>query len=174
MRFGAVLLAVVIIGAILLCGCVSSSKTTGGTGGATSAPSDRGDLAYLKSAMSANNEIKPVINDLSTSLDRIIATSLNEGEMQKSKELGTKLAARARYWHDTLADAPVSSKFADSKRAYLLALEEYELAGDLHAESMQLYLDGQVSTATTRVEESNNHLSKAAEFMDTSTKMLPY
>ena len=157
MRYRGLLLLVIILGAILVAGCSSST---------TPALSDaEKDTAFKAKALTMTQEISPLLKDYAAK-----GKALDYPGLQTAS---TALSTRARFWHDTLDAMPVSTGMEDSKRLMLLSLEEAESTGDTTVTALQRRKSGDISGATARMQEAGQHATKSGSYMKLAKDKLP-
>ena len=135
-------------------------------------------VAVQKTAQSANNDFKYLVT-MKDGLHELgpIATAagnaMNTQDYSTAKTLSAKLSTRSQYWYNEVAPLSVSSKYQESKDAYLICLSEMKAGGDTTVEAIQLLQGGKKSAYTDKGNEALQHLNKATIYLNLAVAEIP-
>lgn len=130
---------------------------------------DETDRAFATSVVAMTDEISSILKEWS----RTATTDSTTSGFIKLRTVGVNLSTRSRSWYDTLDAMPVSVRFADSKRFLLLGLKEFESAGNVTVQSMDLYIAGNGTAAVPLVIEAGDLAGRGAEYFKTANELFP-
>jgi len=123
------------------------------------------DIKFLITGRDAMHELGPIIT--------AIGAAINSNDLSTAKTLGAKLSTRSQYWYNEVAPLSVSSKYQESKEAFVIVISELKAGGDAAIEMMQLKQDGKVSASHDKGDEALRHLNKATIYLNLMGGELP-